>query len=50
MESEILDGIALLVMYASSAYGDLKKANLRSLSSSDRVRYRLAYSALHPLD
>ena len=50
MESEILEGIAVLVMYASSAYGELKKANIRSLSPSDKARYRLAYGALHPVD
>jgi len=50
MEREILDGITVLVMYASSTYSELKKANLNSLSPSDKARYRVAYSAVHPVE
>ena len=48
MEGEILDGIAVLVMYASSTYSELKKANIDLLSPNDKARYRVAYSAVHP--
>jgi len=48
MEGEILDGIVVLVMYASSTYSELKKANIDSLSPNDKARYRVAYSAVHP--
>ncbi|HOE28001.1 MAG: hypothetical protein IT574_09150 [Candidatus Aureabacteria bacterium] len=48
MEQEILDHVAQLVLYASSTYSALKKANHDSLRGADRERYRIAYEAVLP--
>ena len=48
MEREILDHVAQLVLYASSTYSELKKANHDSLSNADQGRYLIAYDAVMP--
>ncbi len=50
IEMEILGGITVLVMYASSIYSGLKKENLSSLSPTEKARYRVAYRAIHPVE
>lgn len=48
MAEEIIDTMAELVLYASSTYSELKKANIESLTPNDRVRYRIAHDAVVP--